>query len=79
VFKAIPSAVRFWWQATAGNRLHPWRSEYLRWRVETFTGKPAGSLTLLDFLQLGWKERHQMGRFFLWTGELHELATGKKQ
>jgi len=64
--------------ATAGYRFMPWRSPYLRWRVETFTGKPAGTLTLRDFLQLGWAERRQMSRFFLWTGELHDLANGKK-
>ena len=72
------SAVRFWWTASAGNRLRPWRSEYLRWRVETFTGKPAKSLRLRDFIALAVSERRQMGRFFLWSGELNEQAIGKK-
>ncbi len=38
--------VRFIWNATRGHRLAPWRSEYLRWRVETYSGlwaRKAGS------------------------------------
>jgi hypothetical protein len=78
VLKSLVSAVRFWWRASAGHRLRPWRSEYLRWRMETYSGKPAATLRLKDFLHLAWSERHQMGRFFLWTGELKSLADGKK-
>jgi len=78
VFKALVSAVRFWWVASAGNRLRPWRSEYLRWRVETFTGKPAKTLRLRDFIELAFSERRQMGRFLLWSGELNEQASEKK-
>ena len=36
--------VRFLWTATRGHRLRPWRSEYLKWRLETFTGKHAERL-----------------------------------
>ena len=43
-------AVRFWWKASAGHRLRPWKSPYLRWRVETFTGIPAETLRLRDFV-----------------------------
>jgi hypothetical protein len=77
VVKSVLSAVRFWWMASAGNRLRPWRSEYLCWRVETYTGKPAGSLGARDFLRLLFSERHQMLRFFAWAGELNERAHGK--
>src|SRR6266446_6098144 len=28
--------LRFLWNATRGNRLRPWRSPYLRWRLETY-------------------------------------------
>ena len=74
MFKALASAVRFWWLASAGYRLRPWRSPYLRWRMETYTGKPAGTLTAGDFLQLAFRERRQMAKFFLWSGELNEQA-----
>jgi hypothetical protein len=78
VVKALVSAARFWWKATAGYRLCPWRSPYLRWRVETYTGKPAGTLRLKDFLSLAFAERRQLKHFFAWTGDLHRLANGKK-
>jgi len=78
VVKALLSAARFWWKATAGHRLRPWKSPYLRWRVETYTGKPAGTLRLKDFLSLAFSERRQLKHFFAWTGDLHNLANGKK-
>ena len=68
------SAVRFLWRASAGSRLRPWRSAYLRWRVETYTGKPAGSLRLRDFWHLLVSERRQLGRFARWLGVLDRLA-----
>ena len=74
VFGAIISAVRFLWRATAGSRWRPWRSEYLRWRMETYTGKPASSLRLADFLSLAVAERGQLGRFFFWLGAMDRLA-----
>jgi len=79
VLKTLAGAVQFWWSGSAGHRLRPWRSEYLRWRVETFTGKPAATLTLGDFVQLGWQERRQMGRFLQWAGELKEQARETKR
>jgi hypothetical protein len=73
------SAVLFWWKASAGNRLRPWRSEYLRWRLETYTGKPAGTLELRDFVNLAVTERRQLGKFLVWMGEVNDLANGKKR
>jgi hypothetical protein len=75
---AVTGAVRFFWTATAGHRLRPWRSEYLRWRVETYSGKPAASLRPSDFLQLFVAEPHQVFRFFRWSSRLQRLAHGKK-
>ena len=70
------SAIGFWWRGSAGYRLRPWRSPYLRWRLETYTGKKAESLRLRDFLSVGMAERRQVWRFFQWTGELRRLARG---
>jgi len=78
VLSAIVSAVRFWWRGCAGYRLTPWRSPYLRWRVETFTGKPAGTLRFGDFWALFVAERRQMGSYLRWLGELRELANERK-
>ncbi len=78
MFVALVSAVRFLWTATAGSRWRPWRSEYLRWRVETYTGKPAGSLRLSDFVHLAVTERGQMGRFVAWLGVMGRLSRGTR-
>ena len=78
MFGALGSAVAFFWKASAGYRLRPWRSPYLRWRVETYSGKPAESLRAGDFLRLLFAERKQMGRFVLWLGEMKRLTGGDK-
>lgn len=70
----LRSLVRFFWTATAGYRLRPWRSPYLRWRVETYTGKPAASLTLKDFVDLAVSERRQLRHFCRWIGEMARLS-----
>jgi len=78
VLKSIANAAQFLWRATAGYRLRPWRSPYLRWRMETYTGKAAGSLELSDFLHLLRSERRQMLRFLTWVGALGRIANGKR-
>jgi hypothetical protein len=74
VIKGLLSAIGFFWTATSGSRLRPWRSPYLRWRMETYSGKTAGSLRLRDFLELLISERRQMFRFIRWLGEVRSLA-----
>jgi len=70
-------AVRFLWNATRGHRWRPWRSEYLRWRLETYSGKPAKDITARDFCALAWGERRQFLRFLAWTGEMRGYAKGE--
>lgn len=62
--------VRFLWGATKGYRLRPWRSPYLRWRLETYSGKKAETVGLKDFWMLAWGERRQAARFLRWVGEM---------
>jgi hypothetical protein len=52
--------IRFLWNATRGHRFDPWRSEYLRWRVETYSGQKAETLT----------KRWELLSFLAWTGRL---------
>lgn len=66
--------IRFLWQATKGYRLHPWQSPYMRWRLETYSGKWAHSLKLKDFWALAWGEKRQALRFLRWTGEIRSIA-----
>jgi hypothetical protein len=67
-------ALRFLWNATRGDRLRPWRSAYLRWRLETYSGQPADTVRAKDFWDLFWKEKKQLFRFLRWTGEIRDHA-----
>jgi len=62
--------IRFLWGATNGYRLRPWKSPYLRWRLETYSGKKAETVRLKDFWELAWGERRQALRFLRWVGEM---------
>jgi hypothetical protein len=62
--------IRFLWGATKGYRMQPWRSPYLRWRLETYSGKKAETVRLKDFWELAWGERRQALRFLRWVGEM---------
>lgn len=70
---------RFFWNATRGHRLTPWRSEYLRWRLETYTGKPASDLRARDFWNLFWNDKAQFSRFLGWVVEMRGYANGRSQ
>lgn len=67
------SAVRFLWNATRGHRLRPWRSEYLKWRIETYSGKKADELGARDVLGFAWEEKGNLLRFLLWTNKMDSL------
>ena len=57
--------LRFLWRASRGYRLRPWRSPYLLWRLETYTGVPAEEITFRAFWRLLWEYRGEVLRF-LW-------------
>ncbi len=60
--------VGFLWHASRGYRFRPWRSPYLRWRMETYWGlsaeKPMSAGQFWDFM---WTHRHDLMRFLAWT------------
>jgi hypothetical protein len=62
--------LRFLWNATRGHRLAPWRSEYLRWRVETYSGKSAETLTSMDVLSFLWSSRWELLSYLAWIGRM---------
>jgi hypothetical protein len=62
-------AIRFLWNATRGHRLTPWRSEYLKWRIETYSGRKAESIDAREFWRFLWRERMQLVRFLNWTND----------
>lgn len=62
--------VRFAWNASRGHRLRPWRSPYLCWRIETFSGLAAERVGPRQFFAFCWRERHGMVHFLGWTVEM---------
>jgi hypothetical protein len=49
----------------------------LRWRVETYSGKKAETLTAGAVLGFMWAERWDLLRFLVWTGQLEREARTK--
>jgi len=68
---------RFLWNATKGHRLAPWRSPYLLWRIETYTGVKMKQIGFLEFWEFMWRERHNLWRFLRWTGEMEHYVHPK--
>lgn len=72
------AAIRFLWNATSGSRLRPLRSEYLKWRIETYSGMKAESITPFDMLRFIWREKWNLLHFLKWAGNLEKQSvTGK--
>jgi hypothetical protein len=66
----VIAAWHFLWVSTRGYRLSPWRSPYLRWRIETYSGLPAAQIGFTEFWSFLWKERKRLARFLGWVGEM---------
>ena len=64
------SALRFLWVATRGHRLRPWRSPYLRWRIETYAGGRAERIGFREFWRFLWRERRRLRAFLKWVKEM---------
>ena len=62
-------ALRYYWIAAKGYRLHPWNSPYIRWRFETFIGPEAAPLTAAKFFRLSWQYRARLENFIEWAAE----------
>jgi hypothetical protein len=69
--------LRFFWNATRGHRLMPWRSPYLRWRVETYSGRRAETLGAGSVLGFLWATRWELMSFLRWTGTMEREARRK--
>jgi hypothetical protein len=68
---------RFMWKATRGHRLTPWRSPYLRWRIETYTGIKMDKIGFTEFWLFLWRERQALVRFMEWTATMEDYARPK--
>lgn len=70
---SVRAAVEIWrflLQATRGYRSCPWRSPYLRWRIETFSGQAADSIDATAFWGFLWRERSRLAKYLRWTGAM---------
>jgi hypothetical protein len=65
--------LRYYWKVSRGHRFRPWKSPYLRWRMETFFGPQAEPASVSRFLSLLWRERRRLREFIAWTDEYHRV------
>jgi hypothetical protein len=61
---------RLLWQLTRGYRLRPWRSPYLRWRLETYWGLHAGQISFSDFWRFVWQHRRELWNYLRWASRM---------
>lgn len=73
----VRNLFKFLWSATRGHRLAPWRSPYLRWRIETYTGLKMDKIGFLEFWGFLWRERRELVRFLRWTAEMQNYTRPK--
>jgi hypothetical protein len=69
--------LRFLWNSSRGYRLRPWRSPYLRWRIETYSGVPAESIQAADFIRFLWRERQSLGKYLAWVRRFPKGGDGE--
>jgi hypothetical protein len=58
------------WRLARGYRLTPWRSPYLKWRIETFEGLHAELIGFAEFLSFTWRRRKSLTRFLAWCDRM---------
>lgn len=57
------------WRLGRGYRLSPWRSPYLRWRMETWSGLHADSISAKVFWAFVWRHRADLWRYLQWAAK----------
>ena len=59
--------VRAAWRLARGYRLCPWRSPYLHWRIETYSGIHADQIDFGTFWKFVWRRRRELARYLQWA------------
>jgi hypothetical protein len=62
--------IRILWRLTRGYRLTPWRSPYLKWRMETYWGVSADQIGFGEFWRFSWKQRREFLRYLEWAARM---------
>jgi hypothetical protein len=65
------------WRVTRGYRLRPWRSPYLRWRLETYWGIPADRIAFREFWELAAARRRDFLRYLYWAARMDRTARAR--
>jgi hypothetical protein len=66
--------IGFLWRSAQGHRLRPWRSPYLRWRIETHWGLHADRISPAEFRAFLWHRRRELLRFLRWAARMESAA-----
>jgi hypothetical protein len=69
-FETMLYSLRFFWISSRGYRMRPWRSPYLHWRIETFSGIPADSIDFRSFWRFVWTYRRELLEFLRWSAQM---------
>ena len=72
----VLAALRYYWITSVGYRLQPWKSPYLRWRLETYFGGKAHVDSPGEFFRLLWNERTHLHAFLEWVEERRTAQRG---
>jgi hypothetical protein len=65
--------LRILWRLTRGYRLCPWKSPYLRWRIETYWGLYAEKITLAGFWRFVGDHWRDLLRYLRWAAAMSTL------
>lgn len=64
------------WRLSRGHRLRPWKSPYLRWRIETYWGLHAERISDAEFRAFMWQHRRELFRFLRWAARMQQQCAG---
>lgn len=70
--------LRVLWRLSRGYRLRLWRSPYLKWRIETYSGLHAERIEAADFFRFAWANRRELLRYLRWAGRMDKSATAPR-
>jgi hypothetical protein len=51
----------------------------MKWRLETYSGQKAESITARDFWRFAWRERRQLLSYLAWTDEIRAYANASER
>ena len=68
--------IGMWWRLCRGYRLRPWRSPYLRWRIETYGGVPAESIGFVAFWRFVCGHCGELLRYAKWRRRMAASGQG---